>query len=159
MRRIVPYFAGLILVSCCGYSFRAVLPPHLKTLAIAPIENQTIKPNLDVLLSNQLVSDFQKDGTLKITTPDKADLTLHCQISSYDKTAQAYTGAQEVSAWQITLGAKLTVNDNVKVNKMFDGPVSVQITYDPTKETEDQGVGDAITSLSAEVLRRTLISW
>jgi hypothetical protein len=149
----------LFLFGCCGYSVRALLPPHLKTIAVLPVENQTIKPGLDVRLTDSLVSSFRRDGSLRVVDPTNADIVLHCEITSYDRTPQSYTSGQEIKAWQVSLSSKVECTDQVRSEKLWEGPVSSSITYDAAQRTEDDGIAEVAAKLAAEIVRRTLIAW
>jgi hypothetical protein len=84
-----------------------LLPPHLKTISVQPVENQTIKPGLDVSMTNLLVQDFERDGSLRITDLSRADVVLRCRVTNYEKSPQTYSGNQEVTTWRIGLEAKV----------------------------------------------------
>jgi len=148
----------LLLLACCGYSVRALLPPHLKTIVVLPVENQTMKPSLEVQLTSQLVDGFRRDGSLRISDLEHANVSLRCQITGYDKVAQAYTSGQTVNAWVVSLTARCECQDQVKSAKLWEGAVSTSVTIDATK-TEEAGIDEALQKLTAEIVRRTLIAW
>jgi hypothetical protein len=159
MRRYLPLLVILVGLSCCGYSARALLPPHLKTIAVLPVENQTLKPGLDVLLTDSLIDAFRRDGNLRVVDLEKADVVLHCQLTGYDKTAQAYSSSQQVNTWRLSLGGKADAEDKIRSEKLWEGSVSADINYDPNSQTEEAGIGLAISKLTADIVRRTLIAW
>jgi len=152
-------FIIIILCGCCGYSTRSVLPSSYKTISIPLVGNETVRPGIGDLLTNQLLDDFTKDRTLKIVGIDKANLSLECKITNYDKFPQSYTADQNVSTYKITLGAEVKLNDQVKSEEMWKNDVSIFITYDNQSETEDQGIDKSVKKLSQEILRKVLTSW
>jgi hypothetical protein len=159
MRRPLAPAVLLLLASCCGYSVRALLPPHLKTIAILPVENQTLKPGLEVQFTDSLIARFQRDGSLRLSDAEKADVALHCRITDYDKAPQSYVTGQEVSNWQVTVSAKVEADDQVRGEKLWEGPISVTANYDAVRQKEDDGIGEALGKLADEIMRRTLIAW
>jgi hypothetical protein len=158
MRTLLCSLSLFLTLACCGYSVKALLPPHLRTIAILPVENQTVKPNLETELSQRLVDDFRHDGSLRQTDPEHADVVLRCAISGYDKTPQAYTSGQTVNTWVVTVTAHCECQDQVKSVRLWSGRVSMTATLDATG-AESAGIDEALSKLSAEIVRRTLIAW
>jgi predicted type IV restriction endonuclease len=153
-------FITILFLACCGYTTRAIIPSNIKTIAIPVVGNETIKPGLGELLTEQLTNDFTQDRSLKITNLDKANLVLECKIVNYEKSPQSYTSEQEVSVWKVTLGAEVSANNKTKpdAEALTAGNVSAWITYNAEK-TEDEGINLAIEKLSQEILRKVLTAW
>jgi hypothetical protein len=149
----------LLMLACCGYSVHALLPPHLKTIFVEPVENQTVKPNLDVKLTDLLIQEFARDGSLRIADLKQADIVLQCKLNGYEKLPQTYGASQEVTTWRITLQAQVDAKDQVKSQALWSGAVPVTVNYDPAIETEDQGIDRGLSKLTTEIVRRTLIAW
>lgn len=155
------YIALIFLFGCCGYSTRLGLPSQFKTIAIPVVGNQTIRPGLGDMLTNQLMDDFTKDRNLRIATIEKADIVLECKITNYERSPQSYTANQVVLTYKILLDASVKASDKTKpdTEALWDGKISAWITYDAQNETEDQGIDKAIEKLSQEILRKVLTAW
>jgi hypothetical protein len=149
----------LLLMGCCGYSVRALLPPNLKTVSVQPVDNQTSRPGLDVQLTDLLIQGFTRDGSLRIADMERADVVLNCRVDGFEKLPQTYDANQAIATWRITLQAQVDAQDRVKGQPIWTGPVPVTVNYDAAAETEEQGVSRALERLSAEIIRRTLIAW
>jgi hypothetical protein len=158
MLRKLCFPLSLLLLGCCGYSVRALLPPHLKTISVQPVENQTVKPDLDVRLTDLMVQGFTRDGSLRITDLKHADLVLTCKVNGYEKLPQTYDASQLITTWRITLQAQVEAQDQVKSQSLWTGSVPVTVNYAAT-ETEELGLDRALSKLSSEIIRRTLIAW
>lgn len=156
--RLYP-LALCLSLACCGYSTRALLPPHLRSIAVLPVENQTLKPGIEIFLTDTLLNAFRHDGSLRIAESEQADILLSCRISSYEKLPQAYSSAQEVATWRIRVTATVECEDRVRNCKLWSGSVTGEASYDPATTDEDTGVVRALSQLGAEVVRRTLIAW
>ena len=157
MRGIV--LASLLLASCCGYSTHSLLPSHLKTVAVPPATNTTTQPGLDQALTDSLTSAFASDRTLHVTNAEAADLVVNATLSNYSRTASSYTGDQAVSAYQLSLGAQVVARDRTRDENFYQGPVSVQLTYDPNTKTEEQAAAEGVKKLSSEIVRQVLTAW
>ena len=146
-------------LNCCGYSTNVLIAPHLKTIAIPLVENQTIRPGLGEALTDSLISTFNRDRHLRLTSIENAHVVLECRINNFSKTPQSYDAQQNVFAYQVTIDASGKCEDKVKSEIIWEEPVSVWVTYDPNTETEDKGIEKAIAKLASEILRKTLTSW
>jgi hypothetical protein len=155
------YWILVILIGCCGYSTRSTLPSQYKSIAIPVADNQTVKPNLGDILTDQLINDFTKNRNLSITPIDRADIVLECRITNYERSPQSYTANQEVIAYRITLNALVKTIDRTKsdAEPLYDDNISVWITYDSQSETEDIGIARVIEKISIEILRKVLTTW
>jgi len=153
-------FLITFLFSCCGYTTHSILPSNIKTIAIPIATNQTIKPGLAEALTEQLISDFTQDRTLKIDNINRANIILDCTIKNYERSPQSYTANQEIIAWKVALEADINVKNSTKSESLslFKGNISSWITY-PADSTEDYGTNKAIGKLSQEILRKVLTSW
>lgn len=149
----------LLFLSCCGYSIRSPIPPYLKSIAIPIPENRTVRPGLSELLTETLIQDFNRDGRLRIVKPERATLILYTTITNFEKSPQEYDASQNVYLWKITIEAQIDCEDRVKKSTYWKGPISAWIAYDPSKESEDEGIKRAIEKLSEEITRRILTSW
>lgn len=152
-------FIVLFLLSCCGYTTRSILPSNYKSIAIPVATNETIKPGLAEALTDSLIVAFTHDRTLKLENIDRADLILDCAIKNYERSPQSYTANQEVIAWKIVLEVLAKTTERVNSEQIWQGNVSISITYDDKTETEDQGIDKAIKKLSQEIVRKVLTSW
>lgn len=79
----------IFLSSGCGYKIgvRGMMHPQIKSVAIAPIRNNTMEPLASDVLRMQLAAEFQRDGALKLERLSKADCIVYATIeSSVNKT-------------------------------------------------------------------------
>lgn len=138
-----------------------VLPSQYKSIGIALVENQTVKPGLDDLLTNQLINDFTNDRSLKIEQLNRADLILESRITNYERSPQSYNANQEVSIYKISMNIYVRIRDKTITEEanLYNGDISSWITYDAQTEDEEVGVSKMITKLAQEVVRKTLTAW
>jgi hypothetical protein len=149
----------LVLVGCCGYSTRSLLPSHLKTVAVPPATNTTTQPGLAEALTDELTSAFNSDRTLRVTNTEAADLVVNATVSSYSRTASSYTGDQVVSAYELSIGASVDAHDQARDEKFYTGTASGRVTYDPNTKTEEEAATEAVKKLASEIVRQVQIAW
>ena len=84
--RISAIFTALILIAAafcgCGYKIGNLGHPQLKSVAVAPVVNDTLAYNAAANLRGLLNETFQTDGTLKLTGMNKADCIVYARITS-----------------------------------------------------------------------------
>jgi len=151
--------AVLLALNCCGYSTRSLLPPHLRTVAIAAVENSTTQPGLAELLNDALSSAFHQDRNLRVTNVENADLVVTVTITGYTRTAAAYDARQNISLYELTVAARVEAEDQVRDETFFSGTVSGRVTYDPNSVTEEAATPKAIAKLAAEIVRQVVTAW
>jgi len=149
----------LLLGGCCGYSTRSLLPSHLRSVAVQPADNTTAQPGLGEELTDALVTAFNSDRTLRVTSVENANLVVTATVDDYSRAAASYTGEQVISAYEIVVSARVQAQDQAREEEFYSGNVSARTTYDPNSKTEDQAAREAITRLAGEVVRQILTAW
>ena len=77
-------FCVLLTAAGCGYHIgvRDMMHPQIKSIAIAPVQNNTIEPLAADVLRMQLAGEFQRDGALKLKRTSNADCIIYAVINS-----------------------------------------------------------------------------
>jgi hypothetical protein len=113
--------AGVLGSTSCNYSFRAgsFPPPHIRTIAIEPFDNQTTRFELSAELYDQLLRNLP--GALGIRTAgvDVADAVVRGSITRYDVAAPNYRAGAggrppEVLQRQVSIGISVEIIDLVE---------------------------------------------
>ena len=71
----------VFLLSGCGYRIGNMGHPQLKSVAIAPVINDTLAYNAAANMRGQLAERFQVDGTMKLTGMNQADCIVYARIT------------------------------------------------------------------------------
>lgn len=150
---------ALAALSCCGYSTRSLLPPHLGSVAVPPVENTTTMPGLDDEFTVKLTEAFRRDRNLRVTTLEDADLVATVSLTAYSRNASSYDGNQEISAYEVSVSARVEAQDQVRDEMFYAGTVTAHVTYDPAAETEEQAASRALVELGDETVRRIITAW
>ena len=59
--------AGLLLTcGCASYKFRSSVPEELRTMAVPVFENASGYPEIDAVVTQYVLREFQREGTFKI---------------------------------------------------------------------------------------------
>jgi outer membrane lipopolysaccharide assembly protein LptE/RlpB len=78
----------LFLSGCLGYHVGPAKPSVLRdihTIAVPTIENKTLLPRIEVLVTNSVIKQLQQDGTYRIANEDNADAILKAEITDISR--------------------------------------------------------------------------
>ncbi len=90
MKNILPMVLIMTLMSAmpgCGYKMGSIMHPQVKSIAIAPIKNDTLEPFASAEMRQSLCEKFQFDNSLKLKQIPTADCILYGKIIEVKTTA------------------------------------------------------------------------
>ena len=157
MRRIW-IIASLILIGCCGYTTRAMLPAYMRTIYVQPVENRTLRPLLAENLRDGVVLAFTRNGRLRVSSDPSADLSLTVTITSYRRTAAVYDASRNVSQWRYELRFEGECRDQVKNTVLWDERKTTSEVLDAELD-EEEGIRKLLERTADEIVRSTLLAW
>jgi outer membrane lipopolysaccharide assembly protein LptE/RlpB len=116
MRRALLMVAGLIVAAtavggCGGYRVGALLPEHIKTIAVPVFVNETGEPNLEIPATNAVINQLTTDGTLRVVPEEEADVVLTVRLIRYQRKPIRYTGVTRPTEYRITVTVLATLHD------------------------------------------------
>ena len=177
---LCPLISGtlvLLLAAGCGYSTHAALPANLKTIYIQPFENKIslasmptrdnrfplYRHRMEVDLTNEIINRFQFTGLLRPATPQHADARLEGELISFRRDALRYNSSKTVEEWRLNVVVNLRLYDQKSQTLLweeqnFTGDTTY-FTTGPNAESEDAGLGRAITDLAKRIVERTVENW
>jgi hypothetical protein len=65
--------------------------PQVKTIAIAPVKNDTVEPEVSAWVRQSLAEQFEFDGSLKVKDMKDADCVLYARITEVENTGTSRT--------------------------------------------------------------------
>lgn len=80
---LLALFSAVLTGCLSSYQDSSLMHPQVKTIAIAPIKNQTFKPNLNRYCMLSATPAFQNDGSLKVSKENNADCILYATVTDY----------------------------------------------------------------------------
>jgi hypothetical protein len=153
--------AAAFLDSGCGvYTTRASLPAHLRTVYIQTFENRTNEFLLPQQIAEGLVSRFQEEGDLRITTSPDADASLEGIILRYEEEPLAYVGSSDVLQRKVRIFVDVYFVDQVKDEILWEVEgMERWAVYDSQTEEEEDGINRAVDKLAEDVINQALKGW
>ena len=105
-----------LFISGCGYRVGSLMHPQIKSIAIAPVSNDTMLYNASAQMRGALAECFQTDGSLKVAGEGTADCILYAKVTNavfhqitWENNADDDDDEFIPDQWQVTVTAKITV--------------------------------------------------
>lgn len=159
--------AALVLSGGCGYSASpALLPQHLKTVAIPVFENGTAEALLERDITDAVIARFVKDNHLRIVDEKSANAVVRGRVTQYKNAAFGFSSSTtEANEFRVTIGVQITFKDLVKNRELWSEEIVktanyyVQTVPGQQPKSEIDGRTEAITKIADEVLARSVEGW
>ena len=150
----------------CLYSFRAgSFPPHIRTIAVLPFENETPRLELTQELHDALLLEVPRSLGIRTAGEDVADAVLRGRITSYTTTTPSYRPSAdgdraEVLQRQVTIAVVVELLDVSRNEIIWESSgVTGQGEYLEASETEDVGRAIAIRLLRQRIVDGAQSNW
>ena len=154
------------LVAGCGYTASpALLPQHLKTVAIPVFENGTPEVRLEEELTNAVILKFVQDNHLKVVDEKSANAVIRGKVTQYKNSVFGFTQSGASNEFRVTLAVEVTFKDLVKNRELWSGEVVKTANYyvvdvpGQQAQTELDGRREAISKIADEILSRSVEGW
>lgn len=160
------FLSFLFLSGCagCPYSFTgASVPPHLKTIAIPIVEDQSGfgEPTLRDQFTTRLVQRFVNDNTLAVAERNAADSMLEGMIVGVKDAPVVVEGGEQVARRRITISVHIKFQDFKLRKKVWEKDFSNYGDYESggglTQRTE--GINEAVRKITEDILNETVAGW
>jgi len=116
-----PLLAALVLIAiillqigCAHYKLGRPGTIPFSSIYIAPATSETPAAQVQALLSRNLIEAFLRDGSVQVSGPQEAEVTLRVVLVAYERNVSA-TQADDTAlgrSFEITLKAEATLLDN-----------------------------------------------
>ena len=163
------FFSFLLVVSLsgcagCPYSFTgASVPPHLKTIAIPIVEDQSGfgDATLRDQFSRQLLQRFVNDATLQPSDRSNADSILEGVITGVKDAPVVVEGGDQVSKRRVTVTAHMTFRDLKLRKKVWEKDFTQWGDYlsGGGLTQRNDGISEALRKITEDILNETVAGW
>ncbi len=157
--------AGLLLAGCGYTTSPALLPSHLKSVAVPVFENGTTEYTLEQDITTAVVEKFKTDNHLKVVDEKSANCVVHGKVTSYKNAVFGFSQASASQEYRVTITVHVTFKDLVKNRELWTDDIVrtanyyVQSVPGQTAKTELDGRKEAISKIADEILSRSVEGW
>ena len=152
--------------SCAYTTSTALLPSHLKTVAVPVFENGTTEYTLEQNVTDAVIAAFIADNHLKVVDERSADAVVKGRITTYRNAVFGFSQAAQAQEYRVTIGISVTFKDQVKNRQLWSEPNLVKTsnyyvvdTPGDSARTELDGRKQAIAKLAEEIIARSVEGW
>jgi hypothetical protein len=152
------------MVAGCIYSFKGgSVPPHLKTIAIPLLDDQSGSGESGVRenLTNDLITTFRQDNSLQIVDRAHADAVLEGTIQSITSAPLVLSSGETLTKQRVTVTVKITYNDMKLKKAIYDKQFSEYGDYDVSggPSQRQTAISAALDKLTQDILNETVSGW
>lgn len=152
----------------CGYNIGTFAHPQIKSIAIAPVVNDTLSPFVASEMRGVLCEQFMTDGSLKVKQQDEADCILYCRVTNVVITENAQIGYDDqknyrASEWKVDITAEFSVIIPTRKTPLVsmrtvNGTALFQAFGDPAS-MRSRGIRMACRDASEMIVEYTTEAW
>ena len=156
--------AWCILLAGCAYSFSgASVPPHLKTIAIPIVDDQSGygDPTLREMFTNELVQRFRSDNTLELADIAGADAVLRGIIVTVREAPAVVAPGEQVTQRRLTVTVRMTFQDLKLRKTVWEKEFSNWGDFPSGggQTQRNEGLTVAVRKLTEDILNDTVSGW
>ncbi len=171
MKAFLKILAGVFLAFTCGcgvYHMGSIMHPQIKSIAVAPVKNNTLEPYVSAELRNMLCEQYMVDGSLKLKTLGTADCIIYSRVTEITTIATQEDSVKGddnyvPAEWEVTIKATFTVLLPGKKKPLIpEREVSGSALYqviDDIAITRTRGIKMACYRLAEKMVQYTTEAW
>jgi hypothetical protein len=147
------FFAALLVsvsgyTECYGPAGRGNLPKHIKTLAIPPFQNPSLRYKVEQRFTSAVIDEaIRRSRSLKIVTePEGADAVMTGAIKYFYSRPVLIDDQGRARLFEVSIGVEVTVRDQTNNKVLFNNQNYVfrgeyEISGDPKAFFNEEGPG------------------
>lgn len=165
-RRRALVLLPLLLFCSCNYGLKSAggFPSSIRTIYIAPIDNKTVKSELDAQLFRELTGKLPRALGVRVGGEKTADAVLRLQITTYNDQAQNYTpgssGTVTVLSHQVTVTVAVQIIDVRRNTYIWESSGTMgKGEYRPDTQSDEIARTKAIENLIQQIIDGAQSQW
>jgi hypothetical protein len=124
MKNIIFISNLMFLVSCGFYSMGGAIPPHIKSIAIPLMDNQTAEFGLSEDITDGILDEFNEAGILRVADENSAHSILRGTIKKVSEGPYTYSKQESVSEYRYKIDVKIDWYDVSQEKNLLEGTYS-----------------------------------
>jgi curli biogenesis system outer membrane secretion channel CsgG len=163
--RIALLLAVALVAGACNYGLRGGggFPPHVRTIFIAPLDNETVQFDVDQQIFRVMAERLPRTLGVRVAGERTADAIIRGRVTRYEDVAQSYLpgqGTVDVLAHQVQITLNLQIIDVQRNEIIFEGAaLTGRGTYNPSTQSEEVARATAIDALIQAIIDGAQSQW
>jgi hypothetical protein len=152
-----------VAVSGCGYTYATShLTDDYSTIAVPAFKNKSFEPDIQILITNQLIRELQADGRLRIVdNPASADLVLTGDVTGFEAQAISLNTNDNIGQFKITILASASLKEAQTGKTLWEqhGLRGTDFYQTQGGRTREEGLEEASENLVETIIFRCFDSY
>lgn len=158
------YWSFLLPIICffsigCAHNQR-VLDSRYTSIHIPVVHNETTEFGLEERFTHGLIDAFRRDGQLRVTRDEDADLALNARITEVKYFPQTFSDLDRAVGYRIRVVMLVDVTDNTTGEALFvDRPFQAEGNFALSTSPTTASANDVSAMLSESILSSLIEGW
>lgn len=139
MKKII-ILSQIFLVSCGLYSLAGSIPPHIKSISIPLVNNQTSDFAISEDLTDAIILQFNQSGILSIQNSEEAHSTLKGTVKKITDGPYSFNKNESISEYRYKIDVKIEWFDNTKEKNIIEKNYSGFGSYGLSGDISSDGI-------------------
>lgn len=155
---------GLLTAGCTHYFIGTTLPANLRTIAVPTFANRAAEPEVEATVTRATLQEFQRDGTLSLTTAESADIVLAGSVVSYSLEPVRYSRDNPLATaeYRLVLRSEITATERTTGKTIYNGVVEGDTLFRATGDlttAKRTALTPAARDLAHEIVNAVISAW
>jgi|SRR5712672_1661533 len=156
--------AVALMLSGCGYSTNTRTAKDIKTIYVPFFENKTAEPNLEISVTERIISNLVADNTLKVVPENGADAVLDGEIVEFKNQPFSFNKDLNAEEYHVVVTVVCTLfnrrtNEPIWDKRNFVGDGSYFVEQVQGGRTFSDAVDESIKEITDRILNLTVQDW
>lgn len=148
-----------ILIAGCANNQR-ILDTRYTSIHIPVVHNETTEFGLEEQFTHGMIDAFRRDGQLRVTRRDDADLVLNARITDVEYFPQTFSDLDRAVGYRIRVAMMVDVRDNTTGEALFtDRPFQAEGNFALSTSPTTASANDVSAMLSEYILSNLIEGW
>ena len=130
----------MFIVSCGLYSLAGSIPPHIKSISIPLVENQTSDFAIAEDLTDAIIKQFNQSGILPIQDAGGAHSILKGKVNKITDGPYSYNKNESISEYRYKVDVKIEWYDNITDKNIIEKNYSGFGAYGLSGDISSDGI-------------------
>ncbi|MCK5849429.1 MAG: hypothetical protein KAH23_00835 [Kiritimatiellae bacterium] len=156
-----------VLLNGCsffGYTLGSALPPGVRSVHVPAVVNKCGKHGVETEATKAIISEFQKDGALRITSRANADAVVEIVLSSYKLEPLRFDEdrSKRTSEYRLKIKADITFRRVNTGQQLRKNSVEGESTFRPAgnlPQAERDAVPACVADLAHDIVESIVEYW
>jgi outer membrane lipopolysaccharide assembly protein LptE/RlpB len=156
--------AAALILAGCGYSTNTRTAKDIKTIYVPFFENKTAQPNLEIDVTNRIITNLVADNTLKVVPENGADAVLDGEIVDFKNQPFSFNKDLNAEEYHVVVTVVCTLfnrrtNQPIWEKRNFVGDGSYFVDQVQGGRTFNDAVDESIKEITDRILNLTVQDW